>query len=64
MQKLRLAGALAGLKAALPKMDTILSTTKFSKQIYQNAAKQFVERYRRLANPDTVAASQGRDANL
>ena len=52
------------VKAALPKMDTILSTTRFSKPIYQNAAKQFVERYRRMANPDTVAASQARGANL
>ncbi len=52
------------VRAALPKMETILSTTKFSKPIYQNAATQFVERYRRMANPDSVAASQGRGANL
>ena len=52
------------VKAALPKMDTILTTTRFSKQIYQNAAKQFVERYRRMANPDTAGANPGRGANL
>src|SRR5215204_5866031 len=52
------------VKAALPTMDTILSTTKFSKQIYQNAAKEYVERYRRMANPDTVGANRGRGANL
>jgi Xaa-Pro aminopeptidase len=52
------------LKAALPKMDKILAATKFSKPIYENAAKQFVERYRSSANPDTVAANRGRGANL
>jgi Xaa-Pro aminopeptidase len=52
------------VRAALPKMETILSTTKFSKPIYQNAATQFVERYRRMANPDSVAVSQGRVAVL
>src|SRR5215203_4980172 len=52
------------VKAALPTMDTILSTTKFSKQIYENAARQYVERYRRMANPDTAAANRGRGANL
>ena len=52
------------LKAALPKMEKILAATKFSKSIYENAAKQFVERYRRAANPDTVGANRGRGANL
>jgi hypothetical protein len=52
------------VKAALPKMDKILSTTRFSKQIYQVAAKEYVERYRRIANPDTVGANRGRGANL
>jgi Xaa-Pro aminopeptidase len=52
------------LKAALPKMEKILAETKFSKPIYENAAKQFVERYRRSANPDPTAANTGRGANL
>jgi Xaa-Pro aminopeptidase len=52
------------VKAALPKMDSILSATRFSKQIYQNAAKQFVERYRRMANPDTAGGTPARGANL
>jgi Xaa-Pro aminopeptidase len=34
------------LQAALPKMDAILASMKFSKPIYEAAAKQFVERYR------------------
>jgi Xaa-Pro aminopeptidase len=38
------------VKAALPKMEKILAETKFSKPIYENAAKQYVERYRRGAN--------------
>jgi Xaa-Pro aminopeptidase len=37
------------LQAALPKMDAILASTKFSKPIYEAAAKQFVERYRSSA---------------
>lgn len=37
------------LQAAVPKMDAILATTKFSKPIYETAAKQFVERYRTSA---------------
>lgn len=37
------------LQAALPKMDAILAATKFSKPIYEAAAKQFVERYRSSA---------------
>ena len=52
------------LKAALPKMDKILADTKFSKPLYENAAKQFVERYRRSAYPDSAAAKTGRGANL
>jgi Xaa-Pro aminopeptidase len=51
------------VKAALPKMDKLLSTTRFSKPIYENAAKQYVERYRRMLNPDT-GATRGRGANL
>ena len=43
------------LQAALPKMDAILAATKFSKPIYEAAAKQFVERYR---------SSAARGANL
>lgn len=52
------------LKAALPKMEKILAATKFSKPIYENAAKQYVERYRRSAYPDQTVASAGRGANL
>jgi Xaa-Pro aminopeptidase len=52
------------LKTALPKMEKILAETKFSKPIYENAAKQFVARYRRSAYPDSAAASTGRGANL
>ena len=52
------------VKAALPKMDKILSRTKFSKQIYEDAAKEYVERYRRMVNPDTVGTNRGRGANL
>ena len=52
------------VKAALPKMEKILAETKFSKPIYENAAKEYVERYRRMANPDTVGANRGRGANL
>lgn len=37
------------VQAALPKMDQILAGAKFSKPIYAEAAKQFVERYRGLA---------------
>ena len=37
------------LQAAVPKMDAMLATTKFSKPIYETAAKQFVERYRTSA---------------
>ena len=49
------------LKAALPKMDKILAETKFSKPLYENAARQFVERYRRSANAEVTT---GRGANL
>jgi Xaa-Pro aminopeptidase len=52
------------LKAALPKMDKILAETKFSKPLYENAAKQFVERYRRSAFPELTVANTGRGANL
>jgi Xaa-Pro aminopeptidase len=55
------------LRAALPKMDKILAETKFSKPIYERAARQFVDRYRRSAYPDSAAANPGgggRGANL
>ena len=52
------------VKAALPKMEKILAETKFSKPIYENAAEAYVERYRRMANPDTAGANRGRGANL
>ena len=45
-------------------MEAILAATRFSKPIYQNAATQFVERYRRMANPDTVGPNRGRGAIL
>lgn len=34
------------LQAALPKMDRVLANAKFSKPLYAEAAKQYVERYR------------------
>jgi Xaa-Pro aminopeptidase len=37
------------LQAALPAMDKVLAATNFSKPIYAEAAKQFVERYRSQA---------------
>ena len=37
------------LQAALPKMDAILAGAKFSKPLYAQAAKAFVERYRTSA---------------
>jgi Xaa-Pro aminopeptidase len=52
------------VKAALPKMEKILAETKFSKPIYQNAAKEYVERYRLMLNPDTTGPNRGRGANL
>lgn len=52
------------VKAALPKMEKILAETKFSKPIYENAAKQYVERYRRQAFPDSAAQRTGRGAVL
>ena len=42
------------LKTALPKMDRILAASKFSKPLYADAAKAFVERYR-----TSVAAGRG-----
>ncbi|HXT71582.1 MAG TPA: aminopeptidase P N-terminal domain-containing protein [Vicinamibacterales bacterium] len=38
------------LQAALPTMDKVLASIKFSKPLYANAAKAFVERYRTSAN--------------
>lgn len=59
------------LQAALPKMDQILATTKFSKPLYENAAKKFVEAYRSRAtpppapvNPPAAGRGGGRGANL
>jgi Xaa-Pro aminopeptidase len=52
------------VEAALPKMEKILAETKFSKAIYENAAKAYVERYRRAVNPDTAGPGRGRGANL
>jgi Xaa-Pro aminopeptidase len=52
------------VKAALPKMESILAATKFSKPIYRNAANSFVEGYRRSVNPDTTGGNRGRGANL
>ena len=37
------------VQEALPKMDKILATAKFSKPLYAEAARQFVERYRTSA---------------
>jgi Xaa-Pro aminopeptidase len=37
------------LQAALPTMDKVLASIKFSKPLYANAAKAFVERYRTSA---------------
>ena len=60
------------LQAALPKMDQILATTKFSKPLYETAAKRFVDGYRTRANPAPPSAAGappagrggGRGANL
>jgi Xaa-Pro aminopeptidase len=38
------------LQSALPKMDQILAASTFSKPVYTEAAKQFVERYRASAS--------------
>jgi Xaa-Pro aminopeptidase len=38
------------LQAALPTMDKVLASTKFSKPLYATAAKAFVERYRASAS--------------
>jgi Xaa-Pro aminopeptidase len=46
-------------------MDQILATTKFSKPLYENAAKSFVEGYRRRATgaaPTGANAAAGRGA--
>ena len=37
------------LQEAVKKMDMMMATMKFSKPLYENAAKQFVEGYRRRA---------------
>ena len=41
--------AQAILQEAVQKMDAMMATMKFSKPLYENAAKQFVEGYRRRA---------------
>lgn len=51
--------AQAILQDAVRKMDVMLATMKFSKPLYENAAKQFVDGYRRRAQ-----ATTGRGANL
>ena len=51
--------AQAILQDAVRKMDVMLTTMKFSKPLYENAAKQFVDGYRRRAEVTT-----GRGANL
>jgi Xaa-Pro aminopeptidase len=52
------------VRAALPKMEKVLAETRFSKPIYESAAKEYVARYRRMLNPDTSGANRGRGANL
>ena len=52
------------VRAALPKMQKLLADTKFSKPIYESAAREYVERYRRMLNPDTTGPNRGRGANL
>jgi len=52
------------LQSALPKMDQILATTKFSKPLYENAAKDFVEGYRRRAAGTPAAGRGGGGGNL
>jgi Xaa-Pro aminopeptidase len=47
------------LQEAVRKMDGILAGTKFSKPVYEKAAKEFVDGYRRRAQ-----ATTGRGANL
>ena len=46
------------LQNALPKMDKVLAESKFSKPLYEQAAKAFVDRYRASAAPG------GRGGNL
>ena len=41
------------LQEAVKKMDAMMATMKFSKPLYENAAKQFVEGYRRRAQGTT-----------
>ena len=47
------------LQDAVKKMDVMMATMKFSKPLYENAAKQFVDGYRRRSQ-----ATTGRGANL
>jgi Xaa-Pro aminopeptidase len=51
--------AQAILEDAVRKMDALMATMEFSKPIYENAAKQFVDGYRRR-----VTNTTGRGANL
>ena len=50
------------LKEAVGKMDVMMATMKFSKPLYENAANQFVEGYRRRAEatPDWHWPRRGR----
>jgi len=48
------------LQNALPKMDQVLAASRFSKPLYQQAAKAVVDRYRASATP----APGGRGGNL
>ncbi len=54
------------LKEAVGKMDVMMATMKFSKPLYENAAKQFVEGYRRRAEatPGTGTGRGGGGGNL
>ena len=47
------------LQEAVRKMDAMMATTKFSKPLYEKAAKEFIDGYRRRAQNTT-----GRGANL
>jgi Xaa-Pro aminopeptidase len=49
------------LQEAVRKMDVMMTTMKFSKPLYENAAKQFVDGYRRRAS---TAPGTGRGGNL
>jgi Xaa-Pro aminopeptidase len=54
--------AQAILQEAVRKMDVMMATMKFSKPVYEKAAKEFVEGYRRRAQG--TEGTTGRGANL